>query len=213
MSPTYDDDADLRARLGEADPAAALLPADPAEVDRLAEDAMTHDELGESRADGTRGRSGLTWLVAAAAAVVIVGVGLFVLTRGDDQTDPPSAATSSGTTELTAPGDAATSGRCLAPSADTLAANADVAFDGTVTSVSGGEATLTTTHWYAGTPTETVVVKAPSVEMQQLLAAVDLEEGKRYLVAGDRHGSVMLCGFSAPYDPRLAAVYAEAFGE
>jgi hypothetical protein len=212
MTP-YDDDAGLRARLREVDPAASLPPADPAGVDRLLEDAMTHDELPETRADGARGRSGLTWLVAAAAAVVIAGVGLFVLTRGDEQVDPPAAATTNRTTELTAPGDAATSGRCLAPTADALAANADVAFDGTVTSVSGGEATLTTTQWYAGTPTETVVVQAPSEEMQQLLAAVDLQQGERYLVAGDRHGSVMLCGFSAPYDPRLAALYAEAFGE
>ena len=96
MSPTYDDDAELRARLREADPAASLPPADPAGVDRLLEDAMTHDELGESRADGTSGRSGLTWLVAAAAAVVIVGVGLFVLTRGDEQTGPPAAASPPG---------------------------------------------------------------------------------------------------------------------
>ena len=94
--PDVDDDADLRARLREADPAASLPPADPAGVDRLLEDAMTHDELGESRADGTRGRSRLTWLVAAAAAVVIVGVGLFVLTRGDEQADRPAAADPAG---------------------------------------------------------------------------------------------------------------------
>lgn len=215
-SPAADDldDADrLRARLRAADPAATLPTADPAAVDRLREGAMTRDAWGESRTDGTRGRSGLTWVVAAAAALVIVGVGLFVLIRGDEATDPPPAPAPAGTTELTAPTGAATAGRCLPPAADVLAADADVAFDGTVTSVAAGEAMLTTTHWYAGRPTETVVVRAPSEQMQQLLSAVDLQEGERYLVAGDRRGSVMLCGFSDRYDTRLAALYAEAFGE
>ena len=211
--PAGDDTDQLRARLRAADPAATLPPADPAAVDRFREGAVTRDVLGESRADGTRGRSRLTWVVAAAAALVIVGVGLFVLTRGDEATDPPPAPAPAGTTELTAPTGATTAGRCLPPAADLLAADADVAFDGTVTSVAAGEATLTTTHWYAGRPTETVVVRAPSEQMQRLLSAVDLQEGERYLVAGDRRGSVMLCGFSDHYDPRLAALYAEAFGE
>jgi hypothetical protein len=60
----HDERDELFARLRDADPAAALPPADPDRVARLLEDAMSHDTMTESRETGTRGRSPLTWLAA-----------------------------------------------------------------------------------------------------------------------------------------------------
>ena len=79
--------------LRSRDPAASLPPADPAQVARLLEDAMSHDV--DTRAHATvpqadpRRRTPLTWLVAAAAVLVIAGVGAFALFGGDDE---PTAA-------------------------------------------------------------------------------------------------------------------------
>src|SRR4051812_25530142 len=81
----FDRDDDLRVLLRGGDPAGSLAPADPAALASLLEDIMSADlelrpDVGESpetgnRATGTRGRNRLTWLVAAAAAAVIAGVG------------------------------------------------------------------------------------------------------------------------------------------
>ncbi len=215
MNDKFDDSTDeaLVARLRAADPAAALPPAAPDRVARLLEETMSHDVLTESRETGTHGRGPLTWLVAAAAAVVIAGTAVFVLTNRDDTTEVPEAAPGTSApatptvTELTA---GTTPARCMVPSAELLAGK-PVAFDGTVDSVAGDTVTLTPTHWYAGGPTDLVRVQAPSEQLQQLLAAVAFEEDGRYLVAADEDGSVMVCGFSGPWTERLAALYAEAF--
>ena len=78
--PDRDEELD-RARLRALDPAASLPPADPDWVARLLEDTMSHDVdtplTHESRETGTHDRSPLTWLVAAAAILVIAGVGVF----------------------------------------------------------------------------------------------------------------------------------------
>src|SRR6476469_385603 len=80
-------DRDLMARLRAADPASDLSPADPAVVDRLLEDTMSNDLATPDTGDTRTGRRNpLTWLVAAAAAVVITGVGLFTfLGQSGDQ--------------------------------------------------------------------------------------------------------------------------------
>jgi hypothetical protein len=87
-----------------------------------------------------------------------------------------------------------------------------VAFDGTVQEIEGGLVTLRATHWYAGDPTDLVTVRAPSENLQALLAAVDFQDGGRYLVAATGDERLMVCGFSAPYSQGLAGVYERAFG-
>jgi len=213
-----DDHDELRARLRAADPASSVPRSDPDRVARLLEDTMSHPQTPESSADGTRQRSPLTWLVAAAAVVIIAGVGVFaVMNQTQDSGSPaagpePTASTSAaGTTELRAPGAAATSGRCLPPSADALS-GAEVAFDGTVEEIEGDLVTLRTTRWYAGSSTDLVTVRGPSEDLQALLAAVDFQDGGRYLVAAAADGRVMVCGFSAAYSPRLERLYDQAFG-
>lgn len=166
----------------------------------------------ESRRTGLRDRSPLTWTVAIAGVVVIAGAVLFLLlNRGDDEPVSPldgaSATEDVSRTELVVD---AESGRCLPPSV-TVLQQQEVAFDGVVRSIAGGLATLEPSHFYAGDPTDIVVVKAPGGELQALLAAVDFEEGDRYLVAAS-DGRVAVCGLSARYSQELAALYDEAFG-
>ena len=114
-----------------------------------------------------------------------------------------------GTLALTADGSVAA--KCAMPSAETLA-TFDTAFSGTVTSVAGGTATLDVDQWYTGGEASTVTVESPSKDLQDLLMAVDFEEGRTYLVSAtdDR---VTLCGFTAEQTPELEAMYAEAFAQ
>ena len=225
-------DDELRALLRSLDPAASLPPADPTGVARLLEDTMTDQLTDESRSDHARGRSRLTWLVAAAAAVLIGGGVLLAVGQGDDDTpvtagDGPSStapaapasssATDTGTdtgsgtvTDLTASGGAGAQ-KCLTPEAapDVVASQSTV-LDGVVESISGSVVTLRPSRFYAGDATDLVTVTAPSDDMRALLSAVRFEEGKRYLVAAT-DGRVTFCGFSAEYTDALARVYETAF--
>ncbi|MCF6379009.1 hypothetical protein L2K70_15435 [Nocardioides KLBMP 9356] len=119
----------------------------------------------------------------------------------------PEGTNDGGTLALTADGSVAA--KCAVPSAETLS-TFDTAFSGTVASMEGGTATLEVDQWYTGGDASTVTVEAPSKDLQDLLMAVDFEEGKTYLVSatGDR---VTLCGFTAEKSPELEALYAEAF--
>jgi hypothetical protein len=173
----------------------------------------------ESRSTGTRDRSPLTWLVAVAVVLLIAGAALFGLFgQGADETGTPSgmapdAATPSESaaprrTTLTAGPD---TGRCMVPNVELLRQQT-LAFDGVVRSIVAGEATLEPNRFFAGEQTDVVVVKAPDRDLQALLAAVDFREGERYLIAAT-DGRVTLCGFSGPYDPKLAALYERAYGE
>ncbi len=167
----------------------------------------------ESRRTGTHGRSPLTWLVAGVVVLVIAGAALFALLdresdKGASPSDTPLGADAPHTVELVAepPTD-----RCMLPDVGVLRQQ-ELAFDGVVRSVAGGQATLDPTRFYAGDEADVVVVKAPSGDLQALLAAVDLREGERYLVSAT-DGRVTLCGFSGPYTDQLAQLYTEAFGD
>lgn len=205
------EDATLRARLRESDPAASLPPADPHRVARLMEDVMSTELTTESRETGTHGRSPLTWLVAAAAVLIIAGVGAFGLLNHDSEPDapPPAAADHQTVTELTAPGPEADQARCMVPNAEILGGQS-LAFDGTVASLADGAVTLTPTHWYAGDPTDLVRVRAPAAQLRELVGAVRFRDGGRYLVSAT-DGRVSVCGLSAPYSAKLADLYERAF--
>ena len=214
-------DDDLRARLVGADPAASLPAADPAGVARLLEDTMS--QTPETRSDHLRHRSRLTWVIAAAAAVVIVGGVAFAIGTGDDNSpelagDAPTVVDPSSTapdgeesvTELTITSNG-TSGRCLTPeAAPQVVSSQSLVVDATVESISAGVVTLAPTRFYTGEETDLVTVSEPSGDLQLLLAGVEFEEGGRYLVSAT-DGQVTLCRFSGPYSERLAAVYDDAF--
>jgi hypothetical protein len=130
--------------------------------------------------------------------------------HADDTTSEPTSEPGSDTLALTADGSMA--GKCAVPSAEVLA-GFDTAFAGTVTSLEDGTATLSVDEWYAGDgDSSTVTVDTPNESLEDLLMAVDFQEGKSYLVSadGDR---VTLCGFTAERSPQLQALYDEAFGQ
>lgn len=157
-----------------------------------------------------RDRNPLTWLVAAAAALLIAGsVGGFVLFDGEDEPAPPAARDEPSVTELTVPD--RTAARCMVPNARALS-NAEVAVDAVVVSIRDGIVTLDPSEWYAGEPTDGLQVTQASADRTALIGATRFEEGERYLVAGSAEGAVMVCGFSGPWSRDLAALYADAFG-
>jgi len=195
---------ELFERLRSHDPAASLPPAEPAQVARLLEDAMSHDLDTPARR-----RTALTWLVAAAALLVIAGVGVFAVVGGDDEPQVPTAQDPAPTVvELSARPPVAA--RCAVPTAELLG-NQELAFDGTVSAITDGTVTLDVTEWYRGGPADQVTVDAPPTDMQALVGAADFKAGQRYLVSAN-DGFVTVCGFTAPYSDDLAALYAEAFG-
>ena len=205
-------DDELRARLHAADPASSLPPADPSRVARLLEDTMSSSDDGDlmtrSRETGTHGRNPLTWLVAAAAVLLIAGAGAFGLMKHDSGTPAPGSTTADSTvTELSAP--AATSAKCMVPSAAVLG-QASLAFEGTVQEVTDDQVVLDPTNFYAGDVTDLVTVSASTADLQALVGAVDFQEGRTYLVSAT-DGQVSLCGLSGPYSADLAALYQEAF--
>lgn len=217
-----DDDQRLREQLRAADPAASLSPADPDRVTRLLEATMSDDlesDLPETRQTGVHERSRFTWLVAAAAVLLIAGVGAFVLidrgTDGVPAADEGDVAETSGapseaptvTTLSVPPGVGA--GRCAVPSADVLSRQT-LAFDGVVDDITDGVVTLTPTIFYAGDPTDQVVVEAPPEVLDRLVLSVRFEVGQRFLVSA-YDGQVGICGYSGPWSPGLEQLYVEAF--
>lgn len=164
----------------------------------------------ESRQTGTHGRSPLTWIVAVAVVLLIAAAVIYaLLDRGSDDPESTAGAREPGGTSLdlmVAP----ETKRCMVPNVEVLRKQA-IAFDGVVRSVSGGQATLRPTRFFAGEETDVVVVKAPGDDLQELLAAVDFREGVRYLVSAT-DGRVTLCGFSGPYTGLRAELYDRAFG-
>ena len=208
----HDQDDLLRARLHASDPAASLPPADPERVARLLEDVMSTELTTENRETGTHDRGPLTWLVAAAAAVIIAGVGLFAVLNHDE--DPARAADGRRHDAHRADGHGAvragrrrrTSAKCMVPNAEVLAQQS-VAFDGTVTAA--GRRRRHARRPPPGTPASRPTwsrCRRRRPSWRSLLLAVSFEEGGRYLVSAT-DGQVTLCGFSAPYSAELAALY------
>jgi hypothetical protein len=204
----------LRDLLQSHDPAASLPPAGPDRVARLLEDAMSHDvetpthDPSHPKADPRR-RTPLTWLVAAAATLVIVGVGAFAILGSEDQptASPPPESPDATVLRLSAP--TSTQSRCAMVTVERLAV-AETAFEGTVTSLDDRAVTLRVDRWYRGGDADLVEVSAPQQHLLALVQSVTFEKGGRYLVTAT-DGAVSVCGFSAPYSDDLAALYAEAF--
>ncbi len=214
---------ELRARLADVDPAADLAPTDPVEVTRRLEEAMsTHDTpTNEPTRDEVTGvateasRRGAAWLVAAAAAVLIVGT-VFITQLGSDDSSPPIAADPTATssqatvTVLQPPTAQQLNARCMVPSPETLALQ-QVAFLGTVTAIDDGQVSFDVDTWFAGDPTDTVQVAALPDDLVRLLNAVSFEEGQSYYVSAS-DGRVTVCGLTGPADAERADLYQRAFG-
>lgn len=207
------EDRDLLARLRAVDPASSLPPAGPAEVARLVEDAMnqpldTPDVTAPTPLERRRSHP-LVWIAVAAAAAVAVFGGFLALRPNDGGAGggDPVAAAGPTVSHLTV---APAAGRCAPVTVEVLQQQ-EVAFDGVVTQLSDGVATLEVSHWYRGAPTDVVEIGAPGLDQRRLLDVVAFQVGDRYLVAG-HDGSVVPCGASGAHTDRLAGLYAQAFG-
>ena len=151
------------------------------------------------------------WTPAPTLAVTAVLLaGLLGGCGGEDAdraTSDPTSTPEATSLELTVP--AAQSGRCMPPNVANLQAQ-DTAFEGIVTGMSGGTATLDVTQSFKGEKVDTATVAAPSQDLQDLLLAVDFEEGQTYLVSS-LDGEVSVCGLSARKDDLLADLYQQAY--
>ena len=152
---------------------------------------------------------------AALAGILVLGLAGCGSESGNDAATEPTSDSSTGSTnatggplELTVEGPPAA--KCMVPNAEVLATQ-DTAFEGTVTELSDGTATLSVDQWFSGEPeADSVTVATPSHDLQDLLIAVDFKQGKTYLVSS-LDGRVSLCGFTAESSPELESLYEEAF--
>lgn len=147
-----------------------------------------------------------------APTLVITAVllaGLLGACGGDDPepTSTESTAAAATTLELTLP--AAQTGRCMPPSVENLQAQ-DTAFEGVVTAVAGGTATIDVTQTFKGEEVDTVTVDVPDGDLQDLVLAVDFEQGQTYLVSS-LDGQVSVCGLSGQADGLLDDLYQRAY--
>ena len=154
-------------------------------------------------------------LAAAVAVVVALVGGAIALSDSDDGKAPADGATPSTTPEDTGapitPGGIST-GSCVELYDLQTLANREVAFDGTVQQVQGDQVTFTVNQWYRGDNQSTEVTLAGAEALNGLTSAgpaATLEPGTRLLVAGDG-GFAWSCGFTQPYDPDVAAQWAQA---
>ncbi len=235
----FDQDDDLRALLRSGDPAGALPPADPAALASLLEDIMSADLDVRPDAESPtpeRGRNPLTWLVAAAAAVVIAGAGAFAVSGlGGDDPAPPTAGPETTTAPAdTAPGTGAdpapapavnepiagettqlsvgpVATKCAVPT-PALLAEYPQAFQGQVAAVdaSNGKVTLTTTDVFTGEIGETVEITAAPRLIGAMIGAVKFELGGTYNVAVF-DGQVAMCGYSGPAAGQTEELFRAAF--
>src|SRR5690606_23080313 len=99
---------------------------------------------------------------------------------------------------------------CLQVTPESLAEQADLAFEGTVTAFDGAEVTLVVDRWFTGGDASEVTVPNTDAGMGALLGGFEMEPGSTYLVAA-AEGEVLSCGLSGPADPSLSSIYETAF--
>ena len=145
---------------------------------------------------------------AAAAVLVIVGVGVFAVVGGDDTPAVPTAKDPAPSV-LALSARPPTTAKCMVVTPEVLA-NQQVAFDGTVAAITDGLVKLDVTTWYRGGDADHVTVQAPPADLAALVSAADFQVGQRYLVSAT-DGFVSVCGFTAAYSDDLATMYAQAF--
>jgi hypothetical protein len=198
---------DLERRLRAADPVASADAVRPAarSLRQLMEATMTTDVEQSTRSPRTAPAWRLPALVAAAVAVLAVGIGAFTV-LGDDA---PPAASPPPALELTLPGSGVMAS-CIQYSVDVLA-DMPVAFSGEVTAVEGDTVVLDVDRWYRGGDAERVELIAPAGDTAALIGTVDFAPGKRYLVTATGEGAVNSCGYTAEWSPTMAADFEKAF--
>jgi len=199
-------DDDLQARLRDADPARRQPDADSAWIDALAQSTMEAPmSTPEPAAGGRR-----TWILTAAAAVVVAALGFGgwrAIDSSDDRSDEVAREKTSITLTVPKPDAMA---MCMQLTPETVG-QMTMAFDGTVAAISGDEVTLDVTKWYVGGDADQVKLTQVSTDtMLALEGGIQLEQGQRYLVTA-HDGTVNGCGFTAQWTQELQDIFDQAF--
>ena len=200
---------ELRQRLTRLDPMPSEVPTEPttSESSRdLLEDIMSTSTEERTERQATPRR---TWAigVAAAAALVMAVAGGVALSGGEDT--PPLA--QEPPIQLDAGGEDIMAS-CIMFSAEELERVAEIAFEGTVTSVEGETVTLRVDAWYRGDETAGEVVLNAPQGMEALIGGIPFESGNQYLISA-QGGSVNYCGFSGEATPELRSGFEQAFAQ
>jgi hypothetical protein len=207
---------DLWSRLARVDPARnSLVPVESHPAPELMERIMTTPVLPDPTVTGqpTAKPSRLPRMVAAAAAVLVLAGGTVVALNQGGSSSPGSSRPGKRPTSvtLTLPGGGGLSSNSCLRFDTKILAGMSPAFAGTVTDVSGGQATLNVDRWYAGGTADQVVLTVPSgVTSVAIDGGIDLEKGKRYLITAAQ-GTVNGCGYSGPATPDFEKSFDEAF--
>lgn len=204
----------------ENDPLDQLLQADPMPLERLPAADLARlrarvFEVGVPMTNQNRRRLPAFRLAGGGLAVALV-VALAILAMphglapGISATPPASQPATVGPT-ATSGGDIA---MCVEQYSPQTIAHRSIAFDGTVTAIQSDEVTLRVNVAYRGvTAGASVTLTATGMTGTAITSAggPTLSVGSRYLVAGEDHFA-WPCGYTQPYDPAVAAIWAAAFG-
>jgi hypothetical protein len=209
-------DDELRHRLRELDPVPSEVAMEPptttsarARLEHIMNtDTTTEASEADARKPGLRSRSGRTgWLLAGAAAVVLLIGVVAVAVAGDDDGDGSDDLAAGPPLELSLGANDAMAS-CMPVDADILA-DMPLAFAGTATAVEPGAVTLDVDEWYTDGDAATVELQSGDAH-PALIAGFEFEVGSRYLVSATE-GTVNFCGFSGPATPELTALFEDAF--
>jgi hypothetical protein len=198
---------ELRERLARLDPMSSDVPTEPATSEssrQLLEDIMSTPTKERTQPTPAPRRTWTIGIAAVAALILAVAAGL-ALTGGDEApvaSGPPL--------ELNAGGEDVMAS-CIRFSPEELDQVAEIAFEGTVTSVEGETVTLTVDTWFRGGDAAEVILNAPQ-GMEALIGGIPFTTGDVYLVTA-QGGNVNYCGFSGPATPDYRAAFEEAFAQ
>jgi hypothetical protein len=202
---TPEQDEDLRSRLARTDPMPASIPVDPSTSPRaqeLLETVMlTTEHTADVAASAPRWRRPAA-LVAAAAAVVAIGVGSVVATNGGSTPAKPKT-----TLALRGPAVHPGMNACIRFSVDILK-DMPVAFGGTVASVGPDTVTIDVDRWFKGGSADVVTIAVPGFNTS--VGTVQFVQGTRYLVTAT-DGTVNACGYTGEATPDLETAFERAF--
>jgi hypothetical protein len=151
------------------------------------------------------------WKVpAAAAAVLVLGIGGYAVAQGVHGDSPSQPSASAQPMQLrTAQSGGATMNLCvrLTPA---LLAQRQVAFSGTVSHIGKTSVLLNVDHWYRGGDASQVAISRPTSTQIPLEGSTAWSTGHRYLVTASQ-GVVGGCGYTLEWNAHMASVFAKAF--
>ncbi|MGQ0463905.1 MAG: hypothetical protein ACT4QG_01170 [Sporichthyaceae bacterium] len=201
------DDDEIRRMLANIDPMAGV-PVEPVtspQARHLLEQIMQSTNTDDAVVTHLRRRNRRT-ILAAAASVAVLAIGIAVVQGNDTYTDFADPAAT--TLALKAASGSPASQLCLALDATELR-KYTVAFAGTATTVGKDSVSLAVDRWYSGGDAERVTVSVPP-DGSELSPWFEFVVGQRYLISADQ-GAVNGCGFSGPATPELTKTFDEAF--